>query len=586
MAEGESDLRWRVRDHIGATDVRGQEGVAKVRIRTKIFGLVGALSVIILAMSGAGIRTMLVMRDAAERAELATQRALYSAKLNQLVTAVVMDSRGIYGAETSQEARQFADGIMASLDRIDELLNEWEPIVPDDERAMFDKIKTDAVIFRAFRSETARLGVEISPAAANAQGNTEDNRASRKAFQEGIDRMTAHADRMVHQINDETEKTFQSMQAFLLILAAVGTVSGVVLGLIVGHWYVSRPLGEVLAAITKLSERDYNIGNLRTDRKDEIGVIAKALGQFRDAMMEADELRARQEQEERIAAERRRAEMLELAKRFEESVGALVEQVSSAAQEFEATAQAMSANAEQGRQQSRAVAAASEQTSANVQSVASATEELAASASEIGAQITQSSMIASNAVAKARETNERVGALAHSAQRIGDVVKLITAVAGQTNLLALNATIEAARAGEAGKGFAVVASEVKELANQTSRATEEISAQIARIQQDTHEAVAAIQEIGRTIEEMHRISSSVAAAAEQQQAATQDIARSVNEAADGTREVATNIMQVEAAAAHAGVASSQLLAAAAELARHSTELSREVASFLDSVRAA
>jgi len=510
--------------------------VAKVRIRTKIFGLVGALSVIILAMSGAGIRTMLVMRDAAERAELATQRALYSAKLNQLVTAVVMDSRGIYGAETSQEARQFADGIMASLDRIDELLNEWEPIVPDDERAMFDKIKTDAVIFRAFRSETARLGVEISPAAANAQGNTEDNRASRKAFQEGIDRMTAHADRMVHQINDETEKTFQSMQAFLLILAAVGTVSGVVLGLIVGHWYVSRPLGEVLAAITKLSERDYNIGNLRTDRKDEIGVIAKALGQFRDAMMEADELRARQEQEERIAAERRRAEMLELAKRFEESVGALVEQVSSAAQEFEATAQAMSANAEQGRQQSRAVAAASEQTSANVQSVASATEELAASASEIGAQITQSSMIASNAVAKARETNERVEALAHSAQRIGDVVKLITAVAGQTNLLALNATIEAARAGEAGKGFAVVASEVKELANQTSRATEEISAQIARIQQDTHEAVAAIQEIGRTIEEMHRISSSVAAAAEQQQAATQDIARSVNEAADGTRE--------------------------------------------------
>lgn len=510
--------------------------MAKVRIRTKIFGLVGALSVIILAMSGAGIRTMLVMRDAAERAELATQRALYSAKLNQLVTAVVMDSRGIYGAETSQEARQFADGIMASLDRIDELLNEWEPIVPDDERAMFDKIKTDAVIFRAFRSETARLGVEISPAAANAQGNTEDNRASRKAFQEGIDRMTAHADRMVHQINDETEKTFQSMQAFLLILAAVGTVSGVVLGLIVGHWYVSRPLGEVLAAITKLSERDYNIGNLRTDRKDEIGVIAKALGQFRDAMMEADELRARQEQEERIAAERRRAEMLELAKRFEESVGALVEQVSSAAQEFEATAQAMSANAEQGRQQSRAVAAASEQTSANVQSVASATEELAASASEIGAQITQSSMIASNAVAKARETNERVEALAHSAQRIGDVVKLITAVAGQTNLLALNATIEAARAGEAGKGFAVVASEVKELANQTSRATEEISAQIARIQQDTHEAVAAIQEIGRTIEEMHRISSSVAAAAEQQQAATQDIARSVNEAADGTRE--------------------------------------------------
>lgn len=560
--------------------------MAKVRIRTKIFGLVGALSVIILAMSGAGIRTMLVMRDAAERAELATQRALYSAKLNQLVTAVVMDSRGIYGAETSQEARQFADGIMASLDRIDELLNEWEPIVPDDERAMFDKIKTDAVIFRAFRSETARLGVEISPAAANAQGNTEDNRASRKAFQEGIDRMTAHADRMVHQINDETEKTFQSMQAFLLILAAVGTVSGVVLGLIVGHWYVSRPLGEVLAAITKLSERDYNIGNLRTDRKDEIGVIAKALGQFRDAMMEADELRARQEQEERIAAERRRAEMLELAKRFEESVGALVEQVSSAAHEFEATAQAMSSNAEQGRQQSRAVAAASEQTSANVQSVASATEELAASASEIGAQITQSSMIASNAVAKARETNERVEALAHSAQRIGDVVKLITAVAGQTNLLALNATIEAARAGEAGKGFAVVASEVKELANQTSRATEEISAQIARIQQDTHEAVAAIQEIGRTIEEMHRISSSVAAAAEQQQAATQDIARSVNEAADGTREVATNIMQVEAAAAHAGVASSQLLAAAAELARHSTELSREVASFLDSVRAA
>ncbi len=556
-----------------------------MRIRTKIFALVGALSFIALSTAGIGIYSVSTLNEGMTKAEAAAARALYSSRLNQYVTAVVMDARGIYASKDTKEAEQYAKALTASLNQIDGLLQEWAPIVPEGEKPLFQRIQKDAAAFRSYRLETARLGTQVSPEAAAAQGFTQENRANRKVFQDGIDEITKLSNDSVRVINGEADAVYERSLVLLACLALGGLLGGLVLGGLIGHAQISRPLQALVGAIHKLASGDYRLAQTR-ERRDEIGEIWKAMHVFAKAMAEAEHLRQRQAETEQETLARRRAEMMELADRFEGSVGGLVQHVSAAAQELEATAQSMSATAEQAHQQSRTVASASDQTSANVQAVAAATEELAATAGEIGSQVSQSSRIASEAVTKARNTNARVGALAESAQRIGDVVSLITTVAGQTNLLALNATIEAARAGEAGKGFAVVASEVKELANQTARATEEIASHITRIQQDTREAVSAIQEISQTIEEMHQIASSVAAAAEEQQAATQEIARSVSEAARGTQEVTGNISHVQAAATHAGAAASQVLSSAANLARNSSVLSQEVQTFLSTVRAA
>ncbi|MTJ84143.1 MAG: chemotaxis protein [Telmatospirillum sp.] len=272
------------------------------------------------------------------------------------------------------------------------------------------------------------------------------------------------------------------------------------------------------------------------------------------------------------------------ANRFEHDVASSVGIVASAATQLQATAQTMAATAEQTSRQAALVARAASDASANVQTVASAAEELTASIGEISRQVSQSTEISGSAVEEADRTNKMVHGLTEAAQRIGEVVKLINNIASQTNLLALNATIEAARAGEAGKGFAVVAGEVKNLANQTAKATDEISVQIQAVQTATREAAAAIGGIGGTIGKMNEIAAAIAAAVEQQGAATQEIARNVQQAAHGTGVVLENIGSVTAAAGSAETSSREVLAAAGQLSGQSTAMSREMDSFLEVIR--
>jgi methyl-accepting chemotaxis protein len=302
----------------------------------------------------------------------------------------------------------------------------------------------------------------------------------------------------------------------------------------------------------------------------------------------AAEARANQERVgiERQAKQDRDAARRELAAGFERKVGSIVEAVSVAAHQMQGLASSMSdSNAETSRK-TAAAAAASNQASANVETVASATEELTASINSIAQQVTRSAEIAAKAADEARRTNTVVEGLAAGTQKIGEVVTLIQSIASQTNLLALNATIEAARAGEHGRGFAVVASEVKALANQTAKATEEISAQIQDIQNATGDAVSAIQVIGGTIAEIDEISSQIAAAVEQQGAATREIAGNVLQAADGTKDVNANILSVSHASEESGRAAASLQEAANGLSSQSERLKSEVDGFLGSLRVA
>jgi methyl-accepting chemotaxis protein len=348
---------------------------------------------------------------------------------------------------------------------------------------------------------------------------------------------------------------------------------------------VSRGITSIVLPMQALGTGDLTAVVPHQGEKTEIGTMADSLQVFKQALIDkrAADQAAMVDADAKIERGRR---VDGITRDFEAMIGEIVDTVSSASTELEASAGTLTAAAERSQELTTAVAAASEEASTNVQSVASATEEMASSVNEISRQVQESATIAGQAVDQARKTNDRVGELAKAAARIGDVVELINTIAGQTNLLALNATIEAARAGEAGRGFAVVASEVKALAEQTAKATGEISTQISGIQAATQESVGAIKEIGDTIGRMSEIASTIASAVEEQGAATQEISRNVQQAAQGTMEVSANIADVQRGASETGSASSQVLSAAQSLSGESNRLKLEVGKFLNSVRAA
>jgi len=374
--------------------------------------------------------------------------------------------------------------------------------------------------------------------------------------------------------------------ARILIMAALGLAAAlcVAMGwLIVAG--VSSPIRIMTSAMARLAQHDLKTEIEGVERKDEIGQMANAVLVFKTSMIETDRLKAEQEEAQRIAANRS-ALVDRLTSDFDQKVQTVVQGVAGQASQMESSAQAMSATAEEATKQASAVAAASEQGAANVQTVASAAEELSSSIAEIGRQVSHSSQIAANAVTEAAKANEMVQGLLNASQKIGEIVALINDIADQTNLLALNATIEAARAGEAGKGFAVVAAEVKNLATQTSKATEEIGTQITSVQGATQNAVNAIASIGKTIGEIDQIATTIAAAVEEQGAATQEIARNVEEAAKGTQEVSANIGGVTEAANSTGAVANQVLASARMLSQQSGDMRSLVQHFLTQVKAA
>ncbi|KRQ17183.1 methyl-accepting chemotaxis protein [Bradyrhizobium manausense] len=468
-----------------------------------------------------------------------------------------------YGGEMQKRASEFLAGLDAGA-------------IPDAAKAeLRQKLSDYQRDFSAWMETALKLAGEL--------------KATSEAFatvEPVIEQVSKSVDIIRIEADKQNEAERESIQFWIAIAIALIAACVLGLGVFIGR-SVAKPLSAMRTAMIELANGNFAIVLPGLGRPDEIGEIAQAVETFKINA----ERKVREEAEEKIrqdklAAERRRADMIRMADHFEAAVGRIVEAVSLAATELEVSATSLTSTASRSTELATLVEAASEEAATNVQSVASATEELTASVHEISRQVQASERIAGEAVSQAGQTNDRVSELSKAAARIGDVVELINAIAGQTNLLALNATLEAARAGEAGRGFAVVASEVKALAEQTAKATGDIGQQISSIQSATEDSVGAIKTIGGTIERLSEISSTIAAAVEQQGSATGEISRNVQSAAAGTMQVSANISNVRQGAVETGSASAQVLSAAKSLSGDSNRLKFEVCKFLDTVRAA
>ena len=448
--------------------------------------------------------------------------------------------------------------LLTVISSLDQIVKRF--LAANDEVVKSEELKADIV--------TNRTVKVVADAAELMEMTVENAQKNSMASNDEVMAETAHANR-INQI----------MTAIVIL--------SLIVSMVFSFLGISRPMMRLDGALGAMAGGNLDVVIPGAGRGDEIGDLAKTVAVIREnAEQKArDEAEAKIKQDQ-IAAQQRKSDMIKLADNFETAVGEIVERVSSASTELEASAGTLTSNAERAQELTTMVAAASEEASTNVQSVASATEQMSSSVNEISRQVQESARMATDAVGQARITNDRVSELSKVAGRIGDVVELINTIAEQTNLLALNATIEAARAGEAGRGFAVVASEVKALAEQTSKATGEIGQQITGIQAATHDSVNAIKDISGTIEKLSEISSTIAAAMEEQGAATQEISRNVQQAAEGTHQVSSNITDVQRGASETGSASTQVLSAAQSLSGDSNRLKLEVGKFLNSVRAA
>ena len=379
---------------------------------------------------------------------------------------------------------------------------------------------------------------------------------------------------------DQMEGHIQWAITVAIVVGLLSVALGLVLSIVISRSIIN-PIEAMMSCMGVLTQGDLSVDVPGTERGDELGSMARSVQVFKDNLIKVKQLEA----EQIIAKEREESERRTALKKLAESlalqVGAVVEVVTTATTQLQNSARQMADSAATTSAQATSVAAASEEASTNVQTVASATEELSASIGEITNQVAQSQYVAERADLEAHQTTQLISQLSQDVASIGEIVSLINDISSQTNLLALNATIEAARAGEAGKGFAVVASEVKNLATQTGRATDEIAAKIATVQQGTQKAVAAITAISQVISEMSAIGGAVAAAVSEQSAATGEIARNVDQAAMGTHDVSRNIGMVEDSASATGEVAIQINLAAQDLAAQANLLRQQMQKFLD-----
>jgi methyl-accepting chemotaxis protein len=516
-----------------------------------------------------------------EEVAVAARAGEHIERVNALIYAVVMESRGVYMSSDVPTVKKYAEGLLKYNDQIGQVVAEWQTIVRADDAEQFAVFFKRVAQFRDFRKELVRRAIEITPAAGREWGDNDANRSVRAALNKDLEafaRIYAERTRRLGDLAAETRTTAWYVTA---LAAAAFVLVG--LGVLMIWRAIARPLSAITATTERVAGGDFDLAVPHSTRQDEIGALARAIEVFKQAMRRNQELNRKVVDE---AAERdARARHIEATvESFRGSVDKVLKSLSDNSSSMRDVAQDISSTATNASGQAHTAAGASQQAAANVAAVAGAAEELAAALAETGRQVTQAANVVKDADAKTGRSVAEIDGLAAASERIGQVIALIQAVAEQTNLLALNATIEAARAGDAGRGFAVVAQEVKSLAGQTAKATSEIAEQIAAIQSSTKGAVAAVREIGGSMRGINEVTSAIASAVEQQGMATKEISENAQMAAQVNETLATNIASVNRAMAETKDSSNMVLSASEQLAEEADGLARAVAKFFDDLR--
>jgi methyl-accepting chemotaxis protein len=555
---------------------------SRLSIATKlysVFALFALLTAAITVLSDYNSRRNAELIDAIETASRA---ALNVERVNSLVYAVVMESRGVYMSTEAAVVKKYGDGLLKFNEQIRGVVKDWESIVQADDSEQFAVFKKRIEQFVDFRKELVRRGVEIDAAAGREWGDNDANRAVRSALNKDLEALSkVYAERRKQIVRQgDVNRTLALALTGLGGLALVVVVIGV---LIISR-SVARPLAVITATIKRVAEGAENVEVPHTDRADEIGALARAIRIFQGAMDGNRSLNSQVLQDSK--AREQRAEHIEASvEAFRVAIGGVLRAVTDNASAMRDTAQSISRVASDASARAITASGATEQASSNVNAVAGAAEELSASVEEIGRQVRQSSGMVEQAGLRTEKSITEIESLAAATQRIDGVLTLIQAIAEQTNLLALNATIEAARAGEAGRGFAVVAHEVKALAAQTAKATAEIGQNVGMIQTSTRNAVDAVREIGNAVRDINEVTSNIAGAVGQQDAATREISANAQLAAHGNETLVANIGSLSDAIGETSKTATSVLSASTELTSTAETLSREVDKFFSNLRA-
>ena len=552
-------------------------------IRARIIGMLLVLSMV--AVGGATSTYFSARHHNIEISDLlrSSNGVAQIERMRAGIYAVVMESRGLYIARDARQAEQFAVGLRRHLTDMQATWRALRPILATDQAETAARLDHALREFVTQRAELARVGVEQGAPAADKLGNNDANRANRTAFSNALDELARSSAAIVAGREQEMRAEDEAENAILLGATSLIVVTVLLLSLWTVHRKLVRPLRELTRGLHQMAEGDLDRAKLPPAGIDEVGQISAAGQVFLEKLAAARVLETEAAAQHALR-DRRQAAMDLATQDFGASISGVLTNLAGAAVDMRTAADDLAAASERTQVSATSTASRAEQSVADLGAVSAATEQLTASAGEIARQVAQATETSRAAGEHARATDARMRELQEAAERIGDVVRLISAIAGQTNLLALNATIEAARAGDAGKGFAVVASEVKQLAAQTARATEEISAQVQGIRAVTEQMAAAVRQMGGTIARVDEVAAAIATAVEEQSAATREIAGSVLGVADTTREITEAMREVADVAASSGTTGHNVQNAAAEVSRVAATLSGEVDNFLAAMR--